>query len=98
MPDLAGKKWLPFLKRTKGSKLDFSERVVHCYLVYQARYKGMASVGSVSRFTGISRDVVRAVLTRLRDFGLAKVEGGGHSALEPSGETAGWFPTRKGGK
>ena len=98
MPSLAGKKWLAFLKRRKASNLDFSERVVFSYLVYQARHGCGASIGSVARFTGLSRDVVPDVLKRLRGFGLVKTEGGEHFALEPSGETAGWFPIRKGGR
>ena len=98
MPSLAGKKWLAFLKRTKASKLDFSERVVYSYLVYQARYGCGATVSAISRSAGMSRDVIPDVLKRLRGFGLVLTEIGEHFALEPSGETSGWFPIRRGGK
>jgi biotin operon repressor len=97
MPSLDGKKWLPLVKKTTGCRLNFSDRMVYSYLTYQERYGAGSSVTSIARFTGLARDVVPDRLKQLREFGLAIEEGGEHFAAVPSGETAAWFPVRKGG-
>lgn len=92
-----GKRFTRFLNCTRQNSMTFNSALVYSCLVERATHGKGASQKQVSKATGLNESTsVPAALKALQKVGLAAKKGARWVALEPQGETTGWFSNRKG--
>lgn len=94
----AGKRYVRMLACTKTCPLSHHQRLVYSRLVYKRRDGKPVLRGDLADDLGLDPQTVSAATKALVTHGLAARSGRGHVAVEPMGETGGWFGRRHEGE
>ena len=94
--DFPGKRLTRIVNRTVQNPLSFNELVVYSCLVERATHGKGARQQQIHRATGLhASTAIPSALQTLQGHGLVVKSGNYWRALEPAGETTGWFKNRR---